>query len=298
MKKQSQHALWLITVIFLISACFSPKSPQEVSNIFWESVIHNDVNRVVKYSTLVDPQQYDAFSNDWNGLLADSGKVVIDGNEASIQTTISNPVTSPADDKEFLTYLILRNGDWVVDYARTKQDLNGDLLQNLFGQLNQIGDSLSEKLIESSHDFSAEMSRMGKQLEELSLTIGQQTSESINRYSEGLRKNIDDFADSLERALKEKQKQMSEDDKRIITQVLNDLNKESDKLSDPSIQSIADGSESIAKAQVQLQSIDKEISSQYSDQWQQWGKNFEIEMQKIIEEISRSADSEKQHKKI
>jgi len=298
MKKLSQHAFWLPSVIFLISACFSPKTPQEVSGVFWESVIQNNVSNVVKYSTLVDPQQYDAFSNDWNGLLADSGKVIIDGNEASIQTIISNPATSPADDKEFLTYLILRNDNWLVDYARTKQDLNGDLLQNLFGQLNQIGDSLSEKLIESSQDFSAEMDRMGKQLEDLSLTISQQTSDSINSYSEALRKNIDDFANSLEQALKEKQKQMSDDDKRVITQVLNDLNRDSNKLENPSIQSIADGSNSIAKAQTQLQSIDKEISNQYSEQWEQWGKNFETEMQKIIEELSRSADSQKQHKKI
>lgn len=298
MNKLKLHFIVLLITLFSLSACFEQKTPQEVSEGFWQAVISNDINDIITYSTLNEAQAYEGFSHNFNNMQASWGKIIIEGNQASIDTVLTNPNDTKTEKKEFRTYLVLQNEEWKVDYAQTRENMRGDVFSNLFDQLNQLGDNISQQLNNSTDNFNAEMERMQKELNELTDSISQQATESINKYAEILRKKMDDLADSIERVLKEQEKRLSDKDKRLLTGVADDLNKNSQNLADPDISSIAEGSKSITSAMIQLETTDDGTIGQYKKQWRKWAEEFEADMQKMLDELSISFSSEKTKRSI
>lgn len=290
MKISHLYNVGLICLMLFLSGCFAKSTPQDVAQSFWESVIHNDAQDVVKYSTLIDPQVYDGFSQDWSGFQASWGKVIIDGDEASIVSKLSRLDSSGTNNRKFVTYLVHQGDEWKVDYVRTGEELRGDAIAKLFGQLDQLGNKISDQFESSSKAFSAEMGRMSEKLEEFSASIGQQTSESIQRYGDDLRRSIDELVESIQRALKERKNNLSDKDRQKLREVAVDLGNESEKLSQPSIQSIADGSISVGKAQQKLQSMDDEGVGEFKQQWLEWQEVFQADMQKMLNDLSTSTD--------
>ena len=292
MKNLYLRIVGLLYSVLLLSACFAHKTPQEVADIFWESVISNDVQDVVKYSTLTSASGYDGFSQDWSGYQLSWGRVVIDGDEASIVSELAKLDSSGADNRKFVTYLIRQDEEWKVDYVRTGEDLRGGLFANLFGQLDQLGKNISDQFRTSSKGFSAEMERMSEEFEGLSHEIGEQASESIKRYGEDLRRSIDELAESARRALKEQEENLSDRDRRVLNEVVVNLNQDSENLSRPSVQSISEGSKNLGKAQQQLESVDDEVVGKYKEEWHEWGEKVEADLRKILDELSASAEGQ------
>ena len=298
MNKLKLHFLGILITLFSLSACFEQNTPQEVSEDFWQAVISDDINDIIKYSTLNEAQAYDDFSQNFNKMQASWGKIIIEGNQASIDTILSNPNDTKAVKKEFRTYLVLQNEEWKVNYAQTRENMRGDVFSNLFDQLNQLGDNNSQQFNNSTDSFNAEMERMHKELNELSDSINQQATESINKYAEILRKKMDELTDSIERALKEQEKRLSDKDKRILTGVADDLEENSKKLTEPDMSSITEGSKSVTIAIVQLETTDDGTIGQYKKQWRKWAEEFEADMQKMLDELSISISSERDRKPI
>lgn len=271
----------------LLTGCFSQQTPQQVTQVFWQSVISNNAKDAVKYSTLTDEQGYDGFSRDWSGLQPSWGKVVIDGKHASIVSRFSKVDSSGTHNRKLITHLVQHNEQWKVDYARTRKEMRGDSLENLF---NQLGRTLSDQLTASSKELGAEVERMSEELESIAGSINQQASESINRYAEDLRKSINELAESVQRALKEQRKNLSDKDRRELNEVVYNLNKDSEKLSRPGILSITEGSKSVGKAQQRLVAMDDGAVGEYKQQWRQWREEFEADVHKIFTEFSSIAE--------
>lgn len=283
MNKYHLNIVGLICLVLLLSACFSQKTPQQVTQAFWQAVISNNAKGAVEYSTLTDEQGYDKFSRDWSGFEPSWGKVVIDGNQASIVSSFYKVDSTGTHNRKLISYLVHQSEQWRVDYARTAKQMRGGSLTNLF---DQLGQTISDQLTASSKDISAEMEHMGEELEAISDSINQQASESINRHAEDLRRRIDELAESVQRALKEQHRKLSDKDRRTLNEVADDLNKDSEKLSRPGIQSITDGSKSVGKAQQRLVAMDDEAVGEYKQQWQQWQDEFEADLHEIFAEFS------------
>ena len=132
--------LGLLIILFGLTACFEQKTPQEVSEVFWQAAIDNNLDDIIKYSTLNETQAYEGFSQNLQQMEVSSGKIIIDGNLASIDTTLTNQNDSEEEKKNFRTYLVLQNEEWTVDYAQTREDMRGDIVSNLFDQLGQLGE--------------------------------------------------------------------------------------------------------------------------------------------------------------
>ena len=62
-----QTLIFTTLIGFLLSSCQSPEAPQQVAQHFWQAVIEDKPDEVVKYSTLVDVKDYDRFSANWGG---------------------------------------------------------------------------------------------------------------------------------------------------------------------------------------------------------------------------------------
>ena len=299
MGKLKLHIISLLTIVLLLSGCFSADTPQEVTESFWQAVIQNDKNNIIKYSTLTDIEQYDAFSHDWSQSQASLGKVTIEGNRASIVTSISGPGDPDVNNKKFITYLFQHNEQWKVDYARTRDDMQSDMLTNIFGQLSQLGENISENISQqfniSAENFDAEMEKITRELEQLSSEINQQATINLKRYAESLRYKLDELAKSVERVLQEQKDKLTKKDKDVLTKVANDLNQNSENVSQqPGLQSITEGSQAFARAQYQLEKTEGAVVEKYKTTWHEWAKNFETDMQKLINDLQAHTAEENQ----
>jgi uncharacterized protein (DUF885 family) len=269
-----------------LSACFGPKSPQEVTKAFWEAVLDNNAKYAVEYSTLSESKYYDSFSKDWSGYEPSFGKVIIEKKEASVVTEFSSPANSGLASRNFTTYLVLSNGEWKVDYDRTKDSVLGGSLGDLVSTLNKMGDDLSKQLQSSADRFRVEMERMARVLEQESRSYRQQAQKTLEQYAEQLRKSIKELQDSINRALKEENKNLSDKDKRTLREISEDLDMESESLSRPNYETVAKGSQEFSENQQQLEMMDNDSLVEYKKEWRELGKRFEDAMRKMMNELS------------
>jgi len=293
MKKLRLCIAGLFCSALLLSACGAPNTPRGVAEAFWDSVIDDDAEDAVKYSTLADAGIYDGYSQNWSGVKISFGKVVVDGDRARIVSEFSRRGGSGADRRTFVTHLVRRGGDWKVDYAHTGADLHGEPLGALFGQLHQLGQTISEQLRTSSEDINREIERLSERFAELSESIGREASASIERFAEQLRRRMRELADSVDRARREQKGRLSDRDKSVLTEVSSDLNEGSERLSRPSMQSIADGSESIGRAQRRLATTDDAVVGKYKEQWRELAQRVEADMRRILDELSARAERQR-----
>jgi len=291
MKSLSRLSLLLFSV-FLLSACLAPKTPQEVTKAFWGAVINDDAASAVEYSTLTDVKDFDGFSKVWKGFKPTWGKVIIDGEEASVVSSFASPENSDMDKREFTTYLVRQGDTWKVDYSRTKDAVNGGALGSLFGALSQLGSDLSKQFESSANDFRHEMERMSKELEAMSEELGKQSSESINQYADELRKNIQELEESINRALKDRNNKLTDEERQKLQEVAKDLDKDKENLSDPTPESVAESSINVGKAQQQLDAISNEYVNEYKKQWRELSKQLEEEMQRMMNELAPQKEDE------
>jgi hypothetical protein len=290
MKKFVLHLIVLACLGLPLSACFGPKTPQDVSQTFWEAVLNNNAKNAVEYSTLTDPKYHDSFLKDWDGFQPSFGKITIEEKVASVASEFTSPANSGQDNRRFTTYLVLRNEEWKVDYDRTKKSIHGGALGDLFNKLNQLGDDISMQFESSADSFKLEMDRMGKELGKMSNSLGQQASKSIEKYAEELRKSIKELEESINRALKEENNNLSDEDKRVLQGIAADLAQDSENLSEPSVKTVTEGSRNIGETQQQLDTIDNDSLDDYKKEWHELSKQFEEAMRKMTDELSSLAE--------
>ena len=132
MKKFFIRFVFLFSLPVMLSGCFGPSTPAEVGQAFWEAVLADDKSNVVEYSTLTNEKYYDHFSKDWVDYQLSLGKLVIDKQQASIETKLDSPTNSGKENRRFTTYLVLQDNIWKVDYERTGHSIRGGVLGGLF----------------------------------------------------------------------------------------------------------------------------------------------------------------------
>lgn len=275
----------LIGSALLLAACSGPQSPQEVTKAFWESVIDNDKQDAVEYSTLTDVAQYDGFSRDWHGLQPQWGRVVIDGDRASIATRLNDPKDAGAQPREFATVLVRRDDHWKVDYARTSENIRGPLA-DLFGRLGRLGEDLSRRLEAASNDTAADMDRLSDRIERFSASASEQAADRLEQFGHALRQSMRELAESAQRALDDRGDKLPEPDRRTLRGVVADLNSDSDRLAQPTLESVAQSGRTAADAQRRLDALDEDSVRAYKAQWREQGERIERELKRMLEALS------------
>jgi gas vesicle protein len=294
LKLKIRHAiifpLLILGASLLLSGCFGPKTPQAVAKAFWQAVIAHDADAVVSYSTLSNPKSFDAFGLDWHGYTPVWGRVVIDGDQASIETHFTGPAGSQEGNRKCVTYLVRQKGDWKVDYPETAKDLHGGALGALFGSLGQMGHTLSKQLDASAKQFNAEMQRMGKKLQAMADSFSQQAEGVINKNAKRLQDIMRQLQDSINRALQDKHNHPSAHERQVMVNVADDLNASSNLLAHPSSKSLSACNDDMGAAQQQLNSIDSGVSDNYKTQWRALGRQFQAAMQQMLDEFANSVN--------
>jgi hypothetical protein len=293
MKKKMLRLFVFSGLVLVLAGCFGPKTLQEVTQIFWEAVLDNNVRDIVAYSTLTEPKYYDGFSQDWSGYQPTFRKVTIEDKVASVDTEFSASANSGKASRSFTTYLVLREKEWIVDYDRTGRSIHGGALGELFGKFNQAGEDLSRQLESSAELFKLEMERLGNELEKMSESFGQQASKSLDKYAEQLRENLQELEDSIDRALKDKNKDLTVEDKRVLREIANDLGQDDDRLSEPSVEAVTRSGKNVGKKQQQLEAIDNNALDAYKKEWRDLSRQYEEAMRQMMEELSSQDGQDK-----
>lgn len=285
MNKTILRRVFLVCLTLSLSACFGPKTPQEVTQTFWKAVLGHDARNAVKYSTLADEKQYDAFSRDWTGYQASWGRVVIDGNEASVVSEFTAPANSGHQNRKFVTYLVKQDEAWKVDYDRTRMAVRGGVLGSLLDSLGQLGDDLSRQMSTSADNFKIEMDRMSKKLEQMADSFNAEATKSINKYAEELQQSIEDLEQSINRALND-DNDMSDKDRQVLQGVAGDLHRDSEDLARPTVESISRSSSNIGKTQQQLDALNSDSINKYKKEWRTMTRKIEADMRKMLDELA------------
>jgi hypothetical protein len=288
-----QRFFLMLFLAFLLTACFQAETPQDVTKDFWDAVIENKPGSITEYSTLSDPQKYDAFSKDWTGYQSSWGKVVIDGNKASIESEFYSPANSGLENRKFTTYLVLIGDEWKVDYDRTAIEVKGGAFGTLLDRFSQMGEEFSQQMQYSADEFNSEMDRLSRDLEEKSYELNRQAEEALDRYSKELQTIIKEMDESINRALEEFGNKLSGEDKKVLTEVSDELARDGEELSDPTVESVVTSSTSVGYAHARLQSVDNDSLSGYQQQWQALADQFKEDVQQLLAELTSSNGSDR-----
>ncbi|MCP4489645.1 MAG: hypothetical protein GY820_20360 [Gammaproteobacteria bacterium] len=192
----------------LLSSCHSPETPQQVAQHFWQAVIEDKPGKVVEYSTLADAKGYEKFSTNWSGYQLSLGKITIENNNASVVSQFTPATGADLKGRKLITYLVMQNKIWKVDYQKTRDAMKTDKASSLFGKLNEIGKKLQKQLENSADDFNSEMEQLGGKLKELSDQVGSDAAEGVEKFADELEKSIKDLEEAIDRALEDEREQV------------------------------------------------------------------------------------------
>lgn len=195
----------------LLAACSGPETPQQVTEAFWKAAIDDDAASAVRYSTLTGAEGFDVFASEWDGYQPQWGRVIIDGDEASVVSKLSSPERGRI--RSFTTYLVQRDGQWLVDYKRTAMSLNGGAFGELLNKFDIFSKDLSQEFERSADEAGVQMEQMLEELETTGKEMSEQASEALDVFSQELQRALQEMDESLQRKLEERKAQPPEEEK-------------------------------------------------------------------------------------
>lgn len=298
--KYSNYRIGLYLLLgLLLTACSKPETPQQVALAFWQAVIAGNGPAVVRYSTLADPQQFDAFERDWQGMLPSWGKIIIEGDEARIHTQMSRPDAASEQMLYFITYLVRRDEAWKVDYRATgKAVAASGAVADLVNSIGDMGRELSDKLEQAGEDLNAQMESLAAQFSQMAEVYRQQAEawqqqaeDALQEYAEILQQQLDELSRDLERTLQQNDEVITITDRQTLEDTVDRLDRSSRALEQPDIDAIAETGEVVVITRRELGSLDDTTFAGYRRQWQQWLDQMESILSRLLEDINNPGDA-------
>ncbi len=287
MKRRFTFFVLIAAFVLLFTACNRPQTPLEVSQAFWQAVIDGKIGNVVEYSTLGSEAGYQAFSRDWSGMQPSWGKIIIEEHEARVHTHIAKPDAAQSEMLYFVTYLVRQDGQWKVDYDKTEKVVQASsAVSDFVNRISSIGDDISRQFDEASKVVSDELDSLNNQLVELTEKLGKQAMGAVEKYSEIMRLHLDSLSREIEKAIRDKDNEITPEDRKIMEETVAELNKSSRKLAQPDMNSLAETGETIIITRKNLESIDDGTFKEYQAQWQKWINEVNVDLVNLLNEMS------------
>lgn len=197
----------LAALVMVFAGCSRPETPQEVATEFWQAVAEGKAGDAAKLSTLADGSTLEDFGSDRLSTLPDFGRVVIEADRASIQTVLATDKTTgeaaESARREITTYLVQVNGQWLVDYQRTRETLTeSPAFSGLKSDINKLREQFDEVIGRSSEQISEQVKKLAKDFE----TYSDETGEKAGKALENFGKSLEDIRKQIEKALDEARK--------------------------------------------------------------------------------------------
>lgn len=279
----------LALVVAVVAGCSKPETPREVAAEFWQAMAENDADAVAELSTLADPSEFDGYARDWFDTVPDFGRIVIEDREATIVTRLPSEEGASGVRREVITYLVERDGDWLVDYDRTGEAImNPSPFEGLMGEINKLGDRLSATFSQSSDDLARQMDAMAREFEAYSDEASRKAEQAMEDYGRALQETMEELERSVEEALENNQ-QAPARDRSALQQTAADLNQSSDRLDKPDFDAFADSSRALAEAGARLSQLSDDAFKSYQQEWKAKLDEISERTRVFFEDLKRSA---------
>lgn len=273
----------LLSSTLLVTACSGPESPEEVSQAFWQAVVQRDAGQASEYSTLVEDAAFDGYQRQWQGVEMDWGRVVIDGNQATVDITF-NGLEGRDKPLKTTTYLVQKEDQWLVDYYRTGEALQeGPLWGGVMNQLETLGKDIQTQLERHSSELAQDVEVMVGELRQLASEAGNRFSGMVSDYGQLLQQQIDQLSRSLREALKNNP-EASVEDRQLLNETVIRLEEQSEKLDQPDVPAIIESTRVALASQLQLGELGDEFAP-YKAAWQQRLSEIEKELAGFVAEL-------------
>ena len=279
------RGLVAIATLTLLAGCSNPETPQEVAAAFWQAMAENDAGDVMEYSTLAEATAFDGYKRSWTDAVPSFGRVVIEDREATIVTRLPAEAGTEGERLELVTYLVRFQDQWLVDYDRTGEAiLNPSPFSSIMGELSRLGDELSARFSSSSDDFEQQMEQLARDLEAYSEEIGREAEGAMEAFGKKLQEAMRELERSVEDALKDSEP-TPEEDRLILEQAARDLDRQADELNDPTMESIANASRTVAETGERFTRLSEETLNRYREEWQQRLAEMRADADEFIEQL-------------
>jgi len=279
------RGLMAALTLTVLVGCSNPETPQEVAAAFWQAMAENDADDVMEHSTLADTAAFDGYKRSWTYAVPSFGRVVIEDREATIVTRLPAQARTEGERLELVTYLVRFQDQWLVDYDRTGDAiLNPSPFSSIMGELNRLGEKLSARFSSSSDEFEQQMEQLARDLEAYSEEMGRQAESAMGEFGEKLQEAMRELQQSVEEALKDKEP-TPEEDRVILEQAARDLDRQADKLSDPTMESLASASRTVAETGERFTRLSDDTLNRYRDEWQQKLAEMRADADEFIEQL-------------
>ena len=184
--------LLLLTV--LLAACSKPSTPVEVASGFWSAIEAGDARMVKRRITAVEAASLESLDDVLPISGAELGRIIIDGREATIDTTVTVTGDKPLE-FPLKTYLVLEDEDWKVDYGRTIEAVaNAGKLAAVIDKVHEFGNTLQQGIERSVQELEHTLPQIEQELSRI--------EDQIKQHAPELRKRIEQFTQELEEAMK------------------------------------------------------------------------------------------------
>ena len=279
------RGLVAVATLTFLAGCSNPETPQEVAAAFWQAMAENDAGDVMEYSTLAEATAFDGYKRSWTDAVPSFGRVVIEHREATIVTRLPAEAGTEGERLELVTYLVRFQDQWLVDYDRTGEAiLNPSPFSSIMGELSRLGDELSARFSSSSDDFEQQMEQLARDLEAYSEEIGREAEGAMEAFGKKLQEAMRELERSVEDALKDSEP-TPEEDRVILEQAARDLDRQADELNEPTMESIASASRTVAETGERFTRLSEETLNRYREEWQQRLAEMRADADEFIEQL-------------
>ena len=286
------RCLFAVIALLVLAGCSKPETPQQVAEAFWQAVAENDADAVAELSTLSSPDDFDGFRKDWTGIEPSYGRVVIDEREATVVTRLPPEYGKEGEHQELITFLIKEAETWQVDYDRTEDALlRPSMFGNLMGELNKLGEKLSSSFSSSSDDIEASMNEFARNFEAYSAKVERKTRDAVEDFGALMQQAIEKLQESINEAL-EQGEQATPEDRVILEQASRSLSKEVESLEEPTMETLAQASRTLAKTGERFTQLSAQTYNRYKDDWEAQLEEIRAETNAFFADLRESLTAE------
>jgi len=228
MTKINRWVFLLITVVLLQACSSTPLTPSQTAQQFWSAMLAGDINSANEFVTDSSKplliEKHVAYKNSAVAF----GKIAMQKEQANIETTIQ-PATNDTVDKTsadlssaaFETILKKQKQQWRVDFVETQksyeQATQAKGVKRLVNDLNNLGHKFTHQLNDALQRWDEAKPQLKKDLENLGDSVQNDLQGAIDKYGPELQHNLQEFTDSIDKALKDLNKQLPPKDQQEQT---------------------------------------------------------------------------------
>ena len=203
--------LKIVLFAFILTSCQISASPDKVSDKFWQSVQQQNLDAIKKHSLKESiPENMDV--KKLSGVQNYSfGKILIDGDNAEIETLVSVKNANKQNNISLTTKLLQHDGMWLVDFESTVSPLmiNNEVAE-LMGGIEDLTEEFAKQVEGSVEEFKK------KAIPEIKSKLEEAEQELKEKLPE-IKGKIDEFLKELEKSIQEAFPEQKEDKQTVET---------------------------------------------------------------------------------